>query len=305
MSHFADRVPYWITINEPQAGASNGVAVNTVLKAHARVAHYYRENLHGKGKISMKMGVTPAVPADPSNATHIEAADFLSEFYLGPFLQPLALGEDYPEIFKHAVSDYIPLSPSDLEYMKGTLDFIALDAYTAPPVFPTTANLTQCAIDSANSTHYAYPICVSLAPKTPTGWAFGYDPSGNPVFYTAPSSLRTNLNFIWHTYRLPIVITEFGLQVPPPVGGRLEDNLYNVPGSEYTISYLGEVLKAIREDGVEVLGAVNWNWGDSWEFGQFDPGYGLMFVNHTSQERRFRRSFFDVVEFVEGRREGC
>lgn len=62
MSQYADRVPMWITFNEPQIGTPNGVAVNTVLKAHARVVHFYREVLKGKGKVSVKMGVTPAVP---------------------------------------------------------------------------------------------------------------------------------------------------------------------------------------------------------------------------------------------------
>ncbi|CZT21588.1 related to beta-glucosidase [Ramularia collo-cygni] len=307
MSHYADRVPYWITINEPQASASNGVAVNTVLRCHSRVVHYYREVLQGIGKVSLKMGVTPGVPADPSNQTHVEAANFFSEFYLGPFLRTLGLGLDYPENYKQAVSDYIPLSSADLAYMKGTIDFIALDAYTAPPVFPASSNLTACAESHGTDSNitYAYPLCLNLAMETPTGWAYGYDPSGNPVFYTAPSSLRTNLNYIYYTYGLPIVITEFGLQPPPPPGGQLRDNLYNVPGSEYTISYLSEMLKAIWEDGVKVLGAINWNWGDSWEFGRFDEGYGLMFVDHTTQERRYRRSFFDAVEFVESRREEC
>lgn len=304
MSQFADRVPYWITINEPQAGAVNGVAVNTVIKAHARVVHYYRDVLNGTGKVSLKMGVTPAVPANPSNQTHIEAANFFSDLYLGPFLRTLGLGLDYPENFKQAVSDYVPLSPEDLAYMKGTIDFVALDAYTAPPVIPASSNLTECAVNSANSTTYAYPLCVTLATETPTGWAFGYSPAGNPVFYTSPYNLRTNLNYIWHAYGLPIVITEFGLEVPPPPGA-LENNLFNVPGSEYSISYLSEILKAIWEDGVKVLGAISWNWGDSWEFGQFDTGYGLMFVNHTTQERRYRRSFFDVVDYVESRREAC
>jgi hypothetical protein len=50
------------------------------------------------------------------------------------------------------------------------------------------------------------------------------------------------------------MVTEFGLSVPVPPGGRLQDNLYNVPQSEYIISYLNEMLKATWEDGVHVMG---------------------------------------------------
>jgi beta-glucosidase/6-phospho-beta-glucosidase/beta-galactosidase len=124
MSHFADRVPLWITINEPQIGVVNGIAVNTVIKSHARVVHYYREVLKGTGKVSMKMGGTPAVPADPTNSSHIETANLYTELYIGAFLNPLALGIDYPEAFKLSVPDYVPLSKADLEYINGTMGMI-------------------------------------------------------------------------------------------------------------------------------------------------------------------------------------
>jgi hypothetical protein len=45
-----------------------------------------------------------------------------------------------------------------------------------------------------------------------------------------------------------------------------------------------------------------WNWGDDWEFDAYDTGYGLQYINHTTQQRVYRRSFFDVVDFVESRR---
>lgn len=121
MSHFASRVPIWITFNEPQIGSTNGVAVNNVVKAHARVVHFYREVLKGKGKVSMKMGVTPGIPLSPDDPTHIAATQTFTDLYVNPYLNPLALGQDYPDAFKWAIQDYVPLTPKDLEYMKGTL----------------------------------------------------------------------------------------------------------------------------------------------------------------------------------------
>lgn len=124
MSHFADRVHVWITINEPQIGTVNGKAVDTVIGSHARVVHYYREVLNGTGKVSMKMGISPAVPQDAANPSHVEAANFFNELYVGAFMNPLALGIDYPEASKQSVPDYVPLSKADLDYINGTLSMI-------------------------------------------------------------------------------------------------------------------------------------------------------------------------------------
>jgi beta-glucosidase/6-phospho-beta-glucosidase/beta-galactosidase len=64
------------------------------------------------------------------------------------------------------------------------------------------------------------------------------------------------------------------------------------------------MLTAIWEDGVHVMGALVWTFLDDWEFGYNNKGFGLQFLNRTTQERVYRRSIFDVVDFVEGRRQG-
>ncbi|KAF2171574.1 glycoside hydrolase family 1 protein [Zasmidium cellare ATCC 36951] len=307
MARYGDRVPLWNTYNEPQIGCSDGVAVNNVLVAHARVYHYYKETLKGKGKISMKMGITPAVPRDASNHSHVEAANYFSDLYSGALLRPLALGQDYPQAFKLSVPDHVPLSQADLEYMNGTMDFISLDAYSAPVVEPVASNLTACATSYNKTTnpYRNFPICVNASSTVPAAdgdWSIGYSPYGSPTYYDSPHNLRTQLRYTYTTYKLPVFISEFGLSLPAPPGGRLQDNLFNQPASEYLLSYLNEVLKAIWEDGVDVMGALVWNWADDWEFGSFAQGFGLQYVNFTTQERRYRRSFFDVMGFVESRR---
>ena len=121
MTHFADRVPIWITINEPQIGVANGPAMYNVIKSHSRLHHFYKEVLNGTGRISMKMMGGCGVPQDPRNASHLTATQHFNDFKLGPFLNPLALGLDYPEAYKMTIQDYIPLSREDLTYMNNTL----------------------------------------------------------------------------------------------------------------------------------------------------------------------------------------
>lgn len=121
MARYAEKVPMWVTFNEPQIGTINGAAVDHVLKAHARVYHYYKTQLKGTGKVTMKMGLSPALPLDPRNQSHVEAADYFIDVYISSFLNPLGPGLDYPEAFKLTVPDYVPLSTADLAYLRGTL----------------------------------------------------------------------------------------------------------------------------------------------------------------------------------------
>lgn len=121
MTHYADRVPIWITFNEPGAGCISGPAVDHVIKAHARLSHFYHDALNGTGKVSLKTGNTPGMPLDPNNATDVAAAKHYTDLYLAAWLNPLALGIDYPDAFKATIQDYVPLTAEDLEYINGTL----------------------------------------------------------------------------------------------------------------------------------------------------------------------------------------
>ena len=121
MTHFADRVPVWFTFHEPQAGITGGVAADNVLKAHARLVHFYREELNGTGRCSLKMAAAPGVPQIPTNASHLEAVQHYNDLQLGTFLDTLILGLDYPAAFKMTIHDYVPLSAKDLDYLKGTV----------------------------------------------------------------------------------------------------------------------------------------------------------------------------------------
>ena len=121
MSYFGDRVPIWFTFNEPQVGTVNGLSIDHVIKAHAKLYHFYKDQLGGTGKVSMKMEIPPGVPLDPSQDSHVAAASHFNDLQLGPFLYPLTLGEDYPLAYKITVQDYVPLNETDLSLLKGTL----------------------------------------------------------------------------------------------------------------------------------------------------------------------------------------
>lgn len=81
----------------------------------------------------------------------------------------------------------------------------------------------------------------------------------------------------------------------------LQDQLFDSPRSQYYLSFLSELLWAIWEDGVDVVGAIVWTWADDWEFGSYTSQFGMQTVNRKTQERNYKKSFFDIVDFMGAR----
>ncbi|KAF5679124.1 beta-glucosidase [Fusarium denticulatum] len=300
MAHYADRVPVWFTFNEPLLYSYNALSINNVVKAHARVYHWYKEELGGKGKIALKFNNNFGVPRDPKSEADVYAADHFNSIQLGPFCNPIFLGEDYPESFKKTFEDYVPLSEDDLKYVGGTADFLGIDPYTAtviaPPVPDEKDSVLECA---SNSSSASRPYCVNQTTTTVNGWNIGY--RSQSYVYITPTYLRSYLNYLHNTWKTPVALTEFGFPVYGEADKELSDQLFDTPRSIYYLSFLSETLKAIWEDGVEVVGAYAWSFADNWEFGDYDAHFGIQTVNRTTQERRYKKSFFDMVDFMKAR----
>lgn len=162
-----------------------------------------------------------------------------------------------------------------------------------------------CGLDNDTSSNPYWPYCVDAVYETVNGWNIGYD--NNDAIYTEPTYLRTALNYIWNTYKVPVMVTELGLSLYGPGTTEFVDissQQYDVERSHYYLSYLTEILKAIWEDGVDVKGAVLWAGVDNWEWGSYQYQFGLQYVDRTSDtlDQYYKRSLFDVVDFIESRR---
>lgn len=300
MSHYADRVPIWFTFNEPLLYSYNGVSVNNVVKSHAKVYHWYKEVLKGSGRIALKFNDNFGVPRNISSTADLYAANHFNEFQLGTFCNPIYLGIDYPDAFKQTIPDYVPLTTQDLAYIGGTADFLGIDPYTATVVTPPRpgdiSSISECAMNRSNP---YFPYCVNQTTVNQYGWNIGY--RSQSYVYITPTYLREYLVYLYNTWKHPVMITEFGFPVYGEADKDLTDQLYDTPRSIYYLSYMSEVLKAIWEDGVDVIGALAWSYADNWEFGDYSAHFGLQTVNRTSQERRYKKSFFDLVDFVAAR----
>lgn len=301
MTHYADRVPLWFTFNEPLLYSYNAKSVDTVIKAHAKVYHFYKEELKGAGKISIKFNNNFGVPRNPDSEADVYATNHFNSIQLGPFCDPIFLGKDYPESFKKTFPDYVPLSADDLKYIGGTADVLGIDPYTATVIAPPVPDDKDSVLDcAANSSSTFRPYCVNQTTVNVYGWNIGY--RSQSYVYITPTYLRSYLNYLYNEWQHPVAITEFGFPVfHESEKAGISDQLFDSPRSDYYLSYMSEVLKAIWEDGVEVVGAYAWSFQDNWEFGDYSAQFGIQMVNRTTKQRYFKKSFFDLVDFMKAR----
>ncbi|KAK4983225.1 hypothetical protein LTR50_007345 [Elasticomyces elasticus] len=132
--------------------------------SHARLWHFYHDELKGNRTVTFKNGAVPGTPRMPHNASHLAAVQHYNENQLGAFLDHLVLGLDYPEASKQTQQGYTPFSKPDLAYVRDTMDIVAFDAYTSQVIYPI-GDLATCAANNASTNPY-YPNCVGVTVST-------------------------------------------------------------------------------------------------------------------------------------------
>ncbi|PYH46479.1 glycoside hydrolase [Aspergillus saccharolyticus JOP 1030-1] len=300
MTRFADRVPYWVTFNEPNISVGSVAKSYSILKdillAHAAVYRWYKETLGGTAQITLKFANNLALPLDPTNSTHLASAVRYQNFILGIMGNPLLLGEQIPsEVLTTPNITLSALTDAELAAVNGTVDFISIDPYTAQFASPAPEGIEAC---SANASNALWPSCATLTNVQANGWLMGE--ASNDYAYIAPQYVRQQLGYLWNTFRPKgILVAEFGFNPFADANRSLNAQRYDLERTLYYHFFLREVLTAIHEDGINVVGALAWSVLDNDEFGSYANMYGLQTVNRTDGrfERHYKRSFFDYVDF--------
>jgi beta-glucosidase/6-phospho-beta-glucosidase/beta-galactosidase len=300
MTRYADRVPYWVTFNEPNIGVGTTFRkyqdLTSALIAHADVYDWYKNTLGGKGQVTLKFANNLAVPLDINNASHLNAASRYQDILLGIMSNPLFLGKQYPDAAINTADMMKPLTDDQLKHIHGKIDFWSFDPYTAQYASPLPQDTeTTCA---SNSSDPLWPTCVTLSNVQANGWLMGQ--ASNAYAYLAPQYVRQQLGYIWNTFRPSgILIAEYGFNPFLESNRTLHAQRYDLERTLYYQDFLTETLKAMHEDGVNVIGALAWSLADNNEFGSYGEQYGLQTVNRTDGvfTRTYKRSLFDYVDF--------
>lgn len=280
-----DLVKIWLTFNEPletcfggyggggfapnvsRSGIADYLCGHTIIKAHARTYHMYQEEFKSKqnGLISMVIDSSWVEPG--SNKTEdLEAAERGMQFSYGWFANPIVFG-NYPEVMIQRIAKNSQLqgfeisrlptfSETEIEYNKGTFDFLTINSYTTQLAsFLEDTNLS--------SVHYNTDLNVNFYDDP--SWEF----AASSWLKVVPWGMRKIINWVSHTYgnNIEIFITENGYSDL----GELEDEMR----ISYFRDYLANILGAILDDGARVTRYTAWTLMDNFEWRQ---GYRFVWI---------------------------
>lgn len=291
----ADRVRFWITINEPwcivDGGYLAGVmapgsknrawayeAAHNLLRAHAYAVACYRSSPHGEGSITFALNMPYSDPASDSPADRDAAERALLDFG-GWFADPAYCG-DYPAVMRENLGELLPqFTPQDRHLLKGSMDYLALNYYLSDVV-------EHVAGDGELEYRRLEP---SGRPSTAMGW---------PI---VPQGLRKLLHWLTARYpRLPIYITENGacFDDQPGENGFVDD--------QDRIAFLKDHIAAVRgamKEGVDVRGFLVWTLLDNFEWSHgYHKRFGLVRCDFQTLRRTVKASGRWYAEFIAGNR---
>ena len=299
MTRYSDRVPIWVTVNELNMGVGllfkTYKAFTWILKAHAALYDWYKKDLCGTGRITMKFGNLLAVPLDPGKESHVAAALRYQDFLITIMGNPLFLGKQYPsDVLNTPHVNLVPLTEEDISSIHGRIDFFAIDPYVAQFASPA-EDMEAC---MHNFSDPLWPTCTVLSNVQANGWLMGDGSMAYP--YIAPQYVRQQLSYVWNTFwPSGILVSEFGFPVFAEAQKDPPAQQYDLERTLYYQGFLQEVLKSMHIDGVNVIGTLAWSFVDNNELGSYSDRYGMQSVNRTDAllARTFKRSIFDYVDF--------
>jgi beta-glucosidase len=292
----ADRVPLWITLNEPYVVLALGYATGThapgrsLMLGALPVAHHLLLG-HGLAAASLRAagaaGVattnnySPAWPASQSPAD-LAATDAYDTLQNRLFTDPLLLGR-YPDLTAFGVTDTASLGvrDGDLDIIAAPLDGLGVNYYN-PTLLSAPAEPDAPPFQFTPLTGY---------PVTAFGW---------PVVPAGMLELLTSLRDRYGAALPPVYITENGCSVTDEPGpdGQVDD--------QPRISYLDSHIRAVRDAmtaGVDVRGYFTWSLLDNFEWAEgYQQRFGLVYVDYATQRRTPKASYHWYRDLIAAQR---
>ncbi len=295
-----ERVPYWITFNEPQIFMGLGYRVGihapfehasdadiitmskNVLLAHGKAVRELRCTLGDRIQIGMAPTGDCYLPADDT-ADAIEAArekSFLldKDFFMSNiwWADPVFLGKLPDGAKARFGDDMYHLSAEDWALVSQPLDFYGFNVYQGAVTHGPQAHYDA----GAHYDEHGYAGC----PLTSFNW------------HLTPSALYYCPKFLYERYRLPVLITENGMADYDWVA--LDGKVHDPKRIDFLHRYLLELRRA-ADDGIPVLGYTCWSLIDNLEWASgYDQRFGLIYVDYRTQQRTIKDSGYwyrDVI----------
>jgi beta-glucosidase len=290
VSHLADRVDIWITINEPWVAAvlghmegihapghssvEDGVAASHhLLLAHGLATQRIR-SVAGNAKVGIALNQDFMQPASMHPADLV-AADLEDALMNRFFAEPLAGGRYPHEAIEHYRWDQAQVKAGDLQIISEPLDLIGLNYYKR-----------QVVVAAGVEDSHRPPPIINPGPEfTEMGWEVS--PTG-----MVPLIERLHIDNGFPS----ILITENGAAYPDHADG--SGSVDDQDRISYLRRHLIEIHRAI-ELGLPVQGYLVWSLLDNFEWSLgYTKRFGLVRVDFQTQRRNPKASagwYRDVV----------
>jgi len=293
----ADRIPMWITLNEPFCTAVLGyelgvhapghtdraemiAAIHHLNMAHGRAVATYRS--YGKGQIGITLntGVIRPATGRKEDAEYADRLNDHSRMYLWPLF-----GQGYPERYVRQMQELgapLPIRDGDLKEITQKIDFLGFNYY-----FEWVASAPQDA-PSPSPPQMDFPhFAPNWQRESEMGWA------------SAPQGLYRHLQWIKNEVGdMPIYITENGYAGDDNVSPNKRIRDYK--RIEFLHAHLREVARAIR-DGITIKGYFVWSLLDNFEWGWgYTKRFGIIYCDYTTLERIPKNSYYFYRDCIAG-----
>jgi len=294
---FRDKVTYWMTFNEinmlmhlPFMGAGISIregenelqikyqAAHNELVASAMATKLAHE-INPDFQIGCMLAAGQFYPysCNPADVWDALSKDRNNYFFID--VQSRGAYPSYAKKFLERNGIVLEMNPEDEQLLKeNTVDFIAFSYY---------ASRLTSADPNAGATTGGNVIKSLRNPYLQASeWGWQIDPQG----------LRITMNSLYDRYQKPLFIVENGLGAVDKVeeDGSIQDD-YRIA---YLEAHIKEMMKAVEEDGVELIGYTPWGWIDlvSASTGEMKKRYGFVYVDKDNAgngtlKRRRKKSF--------------
>ncbi|MDY0816198.1 GH1 family beta-glucosidase [Kitasatospora purpeofusca] len=274
-----DRVPTWITLNEPFVHMVYGYALGThapgrTLMLDALPVAHHQLLAHGLAaallqerglEVMIANNLTPVRAASSSEAD-LAAADAYDTLHNRLFTDPLLLGR-YPDLTAFGTGPDLhgAVRPGDLDLIAAApLSGLGVNYY----------NPTRVAAPTEPGLPFAFAE-IPDAPRTAFGW---------PIVPDGLRELLVGLRDRYGTALPPVTITENGCSTT--------EGLDDPVRISYLATHLDALAAAVAQ-GVDVRGYFTWSLLDNFEWaeGLFSQRFGLVHVDFETQRRTPRASY--------------
>jgi beta-glucosidase len=286
-----DRVPRWITINEPQVVADHGyrtgahapglrdedaarAATHHLLLGHGLAVAALRSALPATATVGITLDLHPIRICGEDPAGQVEHALLATDADLnGLFLEPVLHGR-YPGLARAGLLPPAALiEPGDMELIAAPIDFLGINYYS--PVY-------LRAGDPDDLRQHEEPARAGLPgvvgyrppelPRTPMGWIVDAD-----------GLYELLLRLSKDAPDLPLFVTENGCAAEDYVSP--EGAVNDVERVSYLHQHLEAAARAAR-DGAHLAGYYVWSLLDNFEWGWgYQKRFGIIFVDYETQRR--------------------